>query len=464
MKILLINPPAINFYHRIGLKLPPLGLAYLASILKEKKHQVKVVDLNVEPLDYRSLPYQDFDLVGISVDTTRYPVSQKIAAAAKRHGVRVVMGGPHAAFFDKEILTSNTADYVIRGEGEYGMLDLVDALENGGEVEKVEGLSYRYDGTWDKNPARPFIQDLDFLPFPGRDLLPLNLYTHNMGKRFSATMVTSRGCPFNCDFCSCSEFSGIKWRTRSVENILEEMSILYNRYGYRAISFLDDNFTLSPSRVITLCDNILRRGWDIEWWAFSRIDTVVKNEKMVELMAKAGLRQVFIGFESADQETLDGFGKKLETDNIYKGVEILKRNKIDVWGSFIIGALKETKEKIKKTIRFSKKIDPAYAQFSILTPYPGTRLYDSVKHRLLTDNWEIFWGGQPVIRLDKVTPKELQRLIVRAYLSFYLRPKKIFQLGLPYLYELFWGYKKRKKIPLEKKGEDWVPTKQSLVT
>lgn len=464
MKILLVNPPAINFYHRIGLKLPPLGLAYLASILKEKKHQVRIIDLNVEPYDYRSLPYKDFDLVGISVDTTRYPVSRKIASAAKKHKVEVVMGGPHAAFFDEEILTSDSVDYVVRGEGEYGLLDLAEALENGGVREKVGGISYRENGAWFKNPPRPFIQDLDFLPFPARELLPLNLYTLNMGKRFSATMLTSRGCPFNCDFCSCSEFSGIKWRTRSVENIMEEVSILYNRYGYRAISFLDDNFTLNPNRVMAFCEDILRKGWDIEWWAFSRIDTIVKNEKMVELMSKAGLRQVFIGFESADQETLDGFGKKLDTDNIFKGVEILKRNKIDIWGSFIIGALEENKEKVKETIRFAKKIDPAFAQFSILTPYPGTRLYDAVKHKLLSDNWEIFWGGQPVIRLDKITPKELQRLIIRAYLSFYLRPKKIFQFTLPYLYEILWGYKKKRKIPLKKKGEDWIPIKKALIT
>lgn len=201
---------------------------------------------------------------------------------------------------------------------------------------------------------------------------------------------------------------------------------------------------------------------DLEWWAFSRIDTIVKNEKMVQLMAKAGLRQVFIGFESGDQETLDGFGKNLEADTAFKGMEILRKNKIDAWGSFIIGCLDETKEMVKRTIRYAKKLDPAYAQFSVLTPYPGTRLYDSVKDRLLTDNWEIYWGGQPVIRLDKISPKELQRLIIRAYLSFYLRPEKLFQLSLPYLYKILWGYRKNGKIPLEKKDNDWIPTKKTL--
>lgn len=211
------------------------------------------------------------------------------------------------------------------------------------------------------------------------------------------------------------------------------------------------------------CEKILQKGWDLEWWAFSRIDTIVKNEKMVEMMSKAGLKQVFIGFESANQETLDGFGKNLEVDTVFKGMEILKKNKIDVWGSFIIGGLDESKKMVKETIRFAKKLNPAYAQFSILTPYPGTRLYDAVKDKLITDNWEIFWGGQPVMSLDKITPKELQRLIIRAYLSFYLRPKKIFQLGLPYLYQLFWGYKKMGMIPLEKKNDDWVPTKNALI-
>jgi anaerobic magnesium-protoporphyrin IX monomethyl ester cyclase len=391
------------------------------------------------------------------VDTTRYPVSLKIAERAKKRGVDVVMGGPHVTFFDEETLSTKWVDYVVRGEGEYIMLDLVRHLSNGKSLEEIKGISYRFQNRIIKNPPAPFVKDLDSIPFPARELLPLDRYTNTLYGRYSSSMITSRGCPFNCEFCSCSAFSGIKWRTRSIENILKEIDLLYNKYGYRAINFLDDNFTLNPKRVTELCEKIIRRSWDLFWYAFSRVDAIVKNERMIQLMKKAGLSQIFIGFESGSQEVLDKIGKKVTVEKAYKAMEILKRHGVRVWGSFMIGALNETKEMIKETIRFAKKLNPQLSQFSILIPYPGTRLFEKVKDRLLTDDWECFWGGQPVIKLNKVTTEEMKDLIIKAYASFYLRPVKFLKIGLPYLYELFWGYKKRKKVPLIKVNGDWAP-------
>lgn len=457
MRILLVNPPAINFYHRAGLRMSPLGLAYVAAVLKESGYEVKVIDLNVEKIDYRTYPYQRYDLVGISVDTTRYPVSLKIAEVAKKRGVDVVMGGPHVTFFDDETLSTGLVDYVVRGEGEYIMLDLVENLNNGKSLEEIKGISYLLKNQIKRNPSASLVKDLDSIPFPARELLPLDRYTNTLHGRFSASMVTSRGCPFDCEFCSCSAFSGVRWRTRSLDNILKEIELLYGRYGYRAISFLDDNFTLSPRRVVELCDKMLKRSWDLIWYAFSRVDSVVRNETMIQLMKKAGLDQVFVGFESGSQEVLDNMGKKVTVEKAYKAMEILKKHGVRVWGSFIIGALNETREMIKETIRFARKLNPQLSQFSILIPYPGTRLYERVKNRLLTKDWESFWGGQPVVKLNKVTTEEMKDLIIKAYASFYLRPAKFLQVGLPYLYELFWGYKKRKKVPLVKVNGDWAP-------
>lgn len=458
MRVLLVNPPAINFYHRAGLKMSPLGLAYVASVLKDAGYEVKVIDLNVEKINYRTYPYQRYDLVGISVDTTRYPASLKIAEQAKKRGVDVVMGGPHVTFFDDETLSTRQVDYVVRGEGEYIMLDLVEHLNNGKSLEEVNGISYLSGNVMIKNPPAPFVKDLDSIPFPARELLPLDRYTNTLHGRFSASMVTSRGCPFDCDFCSCSAFSGIRWRSRSLENILKEVELLYDRYGYRAISFLDDNFTLNPKRVIELCEKMIKTSWDLIWYAFSRVDTIVRNERMIQLMKKAGLDQVFVGFESGSQEVLDKLGKKVTVEKAFRAMEILKRYGVRVWGSFIIGALNETKEMIKETIRFSRKLNPQLSQFAILIPYPGTRLYEKVKDKLLTNDWECFWGGRPVMKLNKITREEMKDLIIKAYASFYLRPSKFLKVGLPYLYELFWGYKKYKKVPLIKVNGDWVPS------
>jgi anaerobic magnesium-protoporphyrin IX monomethyl ester cyclase len=432
MKILLINPPAGSVYHFLRLKTPPLGLAYIGAVLRGDGHEVRMADLNVEPLDYNKLPYADYDVVGISVDTMRYPIALKIAEAAKRSNRTVVAGGQHVTFFDSQALSTGLFDFIVRGEGELTMLDLARHIEEGNSFEEVKGISYISDGEVIRTPNRPLIQDLDSLPFPARDLLPLKRYTTSLHGRSLAAALTSRGCPFNCDFCACSQFFGRRWRTHSVENVMEELGFLRREQGYQAVAFFDDNFTLNPNRTAKFCENILQRNWDLYWWAFSRVDWVVKHEDLVKLMAQAGLKQVFVGFESGCQEVLDQMGKDLDVDKSFKAVEILKKYKITIWASFIIGALNETKKMIKQTIKFANKLNPDFTQFGILTPYPGTALYEKVKNRLLTTNWSKFWGGDPVIKLDKLSAKELKKLFWRAHLSFYARPKRLFSVVLPF--------------------------------
>lgn len=424
--ILLVNPPSPSAYWRLGIRTPPLGLAYLAAVLREHGHKVKILDHSVQEVDWENYPCEGFDLVGISADTVRYGLALRVAEAVKRKGAKVVLGGPHATSCDGECLDSGVVDWVIRGEGEYPLLQLAEALQGRRSLEDIEGLSYLADGGIVANPPARFIEDLDSLPFPARDLLPLHLYNHKLGKREATNVITSRGCPFNCDFCSSSQLSGIYFRPRSPENILEELDLLHNKYGYRAIMFYDDNFTLDPHRVDSLCQLLIKKRWDLIWYAESRVDTIVRNPKLVEVMVKAGLRELFVGFESASQEVLDGYGKKLKASEAFKAMDILNKNNVKVIGAFIIGGLNESREMAERTIEMAKKLNPYFAQFSILTPYPGTRLYSKVKDRLLTRDWGYFTGSHPVIQLDYLKPDELKHLFTKAYLSFYARPSQIF--------------------------------------
>jgi len=184
---------------------------------------------------------------------------------------------------------------------------------------------------------------------------------------------------------------------------------------------MDDNFTLNPDRAIKLSEKIIKQGWDLTWGAQSHVNIIVNNPGMVRMMARAGLKWIFLGFESGSQEVLNGYGKKALVQDALKAIEILKENDVEVTGSFILGALDETKEMMKETINFAKRLNPSRAQFTILTPYPGTKLYEIVKDRLLTKIWEIYTCLHPTIKLDHISPEELRRLLIMAYFSFYGR-------------------------------------------
>ncbi|UCF06339.1 MAG: cobalamin-dependent protein [bacterium] len=431
MNVLLVSPPSGFSYTSIGIRRPPLGLAYLAAVLKDH-HNVQVIDFTAEKRDWRRYPYCNFDIVGISVDTARYNAALKIADRAKDMGATVVMGGPHVSFMDEETLESGSVDYIVRNEGEFAFRSLVDYLSKDIPLEEVRGVSYRTNGKIHRTPLAPFIRDLDSIPFPARNLLPLERYNEKMNGRLTTTLVTSRGCPFNCTFCSSSQFFGVRWRARSAENVIDEIELLYHTYGYRALSFVEDNFTLDPDRAVKISEMIQRKRLDIIWGAWSRVDTIVRNPLMVKAMARAGFRWTFIGFESGSQEVLDEYGKHALTEDSIKAKELLDRYGVGITGSFIIGSLDETKDMMKETIDFAKRLNPCRVQFSILTPYPGTELFERVKNRLLTRNWGKYNGGEPTIKLDHVSPRDMRRLIVSAYYSFYGRPVK-FVRNLPYL-------------------------------
>ncbi|MEN3202553.1 MAG: radical SAM protein [Atribacterota bacterium] len=421
MRVLLVQPPSPGIYDFIGLKLPPLGLAYLAASCRNR-HVVRIVDLQVENKKRFQRELEQCDLVGITATTSTFPKALEIAQEAKKAGRIVVMGGYHATFQDEETLRSGYVDYVIRGEGEEVFALLLDALESGKPLENLPGISFLKEGKHIRTPAPFPPQDLNALPFPARDLLQLSKYwmTQLEGEPLM-NVITSRGCPFACTFCASSHFSGRRWRARSPENVLRELEMLYFDYGFRAIAFVDDNFTLQPERVERLCEEIERRRLKLKWWCFSRVDTIARYESLVKKMAQAGLRMVYLGLESAERALLEDYGKQITTEIAKKAIDVLRKYGVKSWGSFILGGLRETKLTVWKTIEFARKIRPDIVQFSLLTPFPGTTLFEELQkdRRILHFSWSLFDGAHPVVQLDALSPRELRQLLLRAYFEVY---------------------------------------------
>lgn len=420
MNVLLISPGGSNLYSKLNLGLPPLGIAYLAAVIRNEGHQVRIIDLGIDKKTLRPKDFNHFDLIGITADTTRYQEALKVASIAKTAGKRVAMGGYHVSFLDKETLDTGLVDFVIRGEGERIFSKLLQAIENDDDLSRVDGISYLNDGRYIRNKDALPLKDLDTIPFPARDLLKMDQYKSRMGGLPLTNLITSRGCPFNCYFCSSSKFGGLKWRSRSAKNIVDELEILYHDYHFNTFAFMDDNFTLSKKRIFDFANELNKRNLnDIHWWCFSRADILIRNEDMVKRMAEAGAWEVFLGLESHNEATLENYHKNIGNTEQEEAIQLLRKYGINVHASYIIGSLNESESMIMQTIRWAKKVQSRTTQFSILTPYPGTELYRDVtqEKRFLHKNWDYYDGLHPVIRSDLLKPRKLMRLLLKAYFN-----------------------------------------------
>ena len=429
MRILLVMPPTESAIKKVvGTTGPPLGLAYLASMVREE-HEVRIIDGIAEDLTFegvmRIIKRYDPDMIGITATTSAMYDAYTVAKIAKNlnENVFVVMGGPHVTFTPELTMRECPCiDAVVRGEGELTFKELVDAVDKGRPLRGILGLSYREgNGKIRNEPPRPLIKNVDGIPMPSYDLLPMDKYV--AGRTPFGTVMTSRGCPFNCAFCSSSLQFGKRWRGHSVERVIEELSILRYEYGRREIEFLDDTFTLNKVRAVKIAEAIKREGLDITWTASSRVNTI--NEKVAKAMKAGGCHTVYFGIESGTQRILDFIGKGITLEQSVDAVKTAKKAGLRALGSFIIGFPDETREEVDATIAFAKKVGVDFAQFTIATPYPGTRLwaYAVQNNLLLTRNWRKYTTVDPVMKLKYFTPEGIAKMLRRAYLAFYLRPK-----------------------------------------
>ena len=428
--IVLINPNAnVEVMKRLDITTPPLGLGYLASVLRKEGFKVKIIDDAVEKLGLNKLlnKVKNALIVGITSTTPTFNAALKYAQKIKNRfpEIFVVLGGVHVTFMPYDALKHEFVDAVCTGEGEYTLKEVAERVERGKTLEGIKGLIYKEDGKIIDNGKREPVQDLDSLPFPAYDLMPLDRYTVLGHRMEHFPMISSRGCPFGCRYCSSSLFMGRKFRARSAENVVDEVEWLVNEFKAQYIAFSDDTFTLNRKRVEEICREIVNRGIDVEWSCSSRVDTI--NRSILEKMKRAGCSAIYYGVESASPAILRYYKKKINLDMVEKAVKLTKKFGIMTICSFIIGSPYETKEDMKATLRFALKLDPDYAQFSILTPYPGTEIYEEAKEKglLLSTNFDDYTAGKPVLRNLYMSPEEISRFLKYCYLRFYLRPKFI---------------------------------------
>ncbi len=429
MRVLFVLPPSkFALKEAAGITALPLGLAYLASVLEREGHKVKVLDCPTLEYDLKDLEREikGFrpQVMGITSTTSTIYDAYKVARLTKEINPKavVVIGGPHVSFTAEQTLRECPfIDVVVRGEGETTTEELITCLEEGQPLEEVRGISFRKDEKVVETENRPFIENLDELPFPAYHLLPMDRY--KVGRHHFANIITSRGCPFSCIFCSSSQLCGKRWRARSPENVIEELKVLKYEYNISEVEFLDDTFTLNSPRAEKICDLMMRENLNLSWSASSRVNTL--TQRLANKMRKAGCHTIYLGIESGSQKILDLIQKGTNLVQAERAVEILKGAKINVLGSFIIGIPGETIKSIKKTIKFAKKLNLNFAQFSICTPYPGTKLFDIAREKgfLLTRDWSKYTILDPVMKTPGILSKELKRWLLKAYLSFYLRPK-----------------------------------------
>lgn len=426
MHILLVNPASANTFRTFAIMPPPLGLLYIAAAVRQSGHQVTVFDAMVEN---RPIQMSGFDVVGIFCDTTRFFQVMELARKARQSGAKVVLGGPHPCFDVETIFATGWVDAIVRGEGERSFIQLLTAWQEKEDPQSIGGVILNTaDGVKDGGPAQ-LIHDMDNLPMPARDLIKLPLYRMNqLAGRPLMSLHTSRGCPHQCRFCASTQIEGATWRARSAESVLDELEYLALDLGYGAVSFMDDNFTGSPKRTHQICDGILTKGLDLKWWCFCRVDTIVRQPEMIAHMAEAGAYLIFIGVESPNAGVLDSANKGTRSDQAREAVHILKSLGIEIWASYILGFPQERRQDIHATIKFARELDTQIGQFTILTPYPGTALWDELEDRLLQRAGKNFDGVHATFRHPNIpTTHELQLWHLWAYISYYLRNKNAIQ-------------------------------------
>lgn len=440
MKILLVTPyvskkKTYSSFSLAAPTLPPLGLAYLANSLLKNGHDVRILDAILEQTSESRLieVLKKFspNIIGISAVTHQFPAAKHLSDIVKKYDKKIitVIGGPHISNMPKRTMEeAKNIDYGVIGEGEISFPELIKKIMSKSSIKQVKGIIYRKKGKIIQNSPRPLVKNIDKMGFPARHLLrDLKYYSHTpfRGRGIVTSVITSRGCPFNCYYCDQSVF-GRTYRFNSAQHILKELKELKEKYGIVNISFEDDNFALDKKRTIELCKGIIKDKLNISWACELRVTST--DEELVYWMKKAGCWSVYFGIESGDPKMLKFINKNQTIEQVRKAIRIAKKYGLKVTGSFILGLPRETKESINKTISLALSLPIDGVTFHLFTPYPNTPLEKICRqYGKVRGGWGDYAGHSGIVTYiaNGFSEKELLKIQKRAYRKFLLRPRYI---------------------------------------
>jgi len=399
-----------------------LGLGYLGSVLRGSGFNVKISDMynfSWKEVELK-IKQENPDVVGISCCTAARLQAVKLAHIAKKcnSNIRIIMGGPHPTFFPEHMFKLSPTDVVVMGEGERTIVELMDAMEKNEDISKIDGIAFRKNATIIRTNPRPLIENLDSIPFPIYDFFDLKKYQFGdilkeYRKLISTYIITSRGCPFGCQFCSTSRYWGRRWRTRSVKNVIDELRFLYDKLNVRFIYFVDDILTLDSKRTIDLCKSIIDEKVDLVWMTETRVDCV--NREMLQWMKKAGCYKIMYGIESGSPEILKTINKGFSVNQIKEAFKLTHETGIQPKPLLMVGNPGENNNTIDQTISLLKEIKPVGFPHDIALTwvFPNTPLYEMAKSKgLISDEYWLTSKPTPYYTGDH-SKDELMMLALR---------------------------------------------------
>lgn len=401
-----------------------MGLAYLAAVLEKNEHTVEVIDCPAQRIDHEELKKKIASLkpemVGI---TSMTPTIHSVLTAS--HIIKeacpeapIILGGVHATFMEEQTLSDlPEVDVVVRGEGEHTITELASVAANPSQLDKVAGITFRNGDKIIRTPDRPFIQDLDALPYPALKHFLLEKY-RVFGRKI-LPIVTSRGCPFQCSFCVTSRVFGKKTRMRQPKKVVDELEWLRDEHGADAYTFFDDTFTLNRDRVHKICDEMIRRKIGVPWDCETRVDQI--SREVLAKMKKAGCQVVTLGIESGCQHILNAFNKRTSVEQNERGIRLVKEAGLSVVTSVIVGYPGETLETIKQTLDFIQRVKPDDAYVCVATPYPGTELHRLVEEKgwKMSPDWSKYDTVTPVFENPSIPGEKILEMRKKFYDDFY---------------------------------------------
>ena len=432
MKLTLVNPPYPPSVHSHP-PFIPLGLAYLGAVAEKAGHQVTVIDCQAEKLTCETFQSRitktPSDIIGVTATTLLYKSAMQIITLAKQAQPQAVtvLGGSHGTFWDENALHEYPGlDVVVRREGEETLIELADKLQSQSNLSGVLGITYRSGDKIVRNQDRPFIEDLDALPFPAHHLMPLENLKHN-GK-IIFPLVSSRGCVFWCDFCSTVRMFGRGYRMRSAKNVVDEMQLVHDKYGIDQVTFYDDAFSVDRNRVVKICEELRARNLQMKWDCGTRVDMV--DRELMQTMRDAGCFAVWLGVESGSEAILGAMNKRIKLDQTRLAYKTAHQLGLMTIANVVLGFPGETEQTAKETIRFVKELNPDDVGFYIATPYPGTPMYEQVKKNgwLRITDFDKYDTASPTFETPTMSMEKIAELRYKAYQDFYLRPGYVIKM------------------------------------